>query len=73
MTQKPVPPGPDSHHANPSAVRADPGRTVADPPYVLFKTFVADLETAGTIPTERQHLLAAVTLELLITPPTPRI
>ena len=53
MTKKSTPTNPDLHHANATAVRTDPGRTVADPPDVLLKTIITDLETTGAVPAKR--------------------
>ena len=73
MTQKSVLPEPYSHHADAAAIGTNPSRAIADPPAIFFKTFITDLETAGTVPTERQFLAAAVTLELFFAPSPLRI
>ena len=62
----------DLHHADAAAVGANPGRTVADPPDILLKTFITYLETAETVPAEGQDFPTAVTLELFF-PPAPGI
>ena len=73
MTKKSTPINPDLHHANATAVRTYPGRTIADPPEILFKTFIADLETTGAVPAKRQNLTATVALELFFAPAPLRI
>ncbi len=45
---------------NPFAVRADPGRPVADPPFIFLKALHADLESARTVPAEGFFLFAAM-------------
>ena len=47
---------------DPFAIGADPGRTVADPPFVLGETGGADPETAGAAPAERHGLATAAAL-----------
>ena len=47
-------------HADPAAVRTDPGGTVADAPEIFAKALLADLEAAGAVKTIGQLLLAAV-------------
>jgi hypothetical protein len=49
------------HHADPFAIRADPGRAIADAPFVFFKTFLANHKAARTTPAEFLFLLAAMT------------
>ena len=57
------------HHSNSATVRTNPGGSIGNPPFVFGKTAVADLKTAGTAPTERHFLLAAVALKLFIAAP----
>ena len=57
-----------SHHADPFAIRTDPGRAVTDPPLIFFKTFFADHKAAGTTPAELLFFFAAVA-DILTTPP----
>jgi hypothetical protein len=45
------------------AIRAYPGRTVADAPPVLGKAFRADLKAAGAVPAEGLLFLAAMAFE----------
>jgi hypothetical protein len=71
MTQKYIHTDQNLHHADAAAVRTDPGRAVADPPDILFKARVTDLEATRAIPAERQDLSATVALEFLFAPSTP--
>jgi hypothetical protein len=53
-----------SHHPDPAAIRADPGRAIADGPHVFLETIIADLEATGTVPAKGQFPPAAMALEL---------
>ena len=46
---------------NPFAVRTDPGRAVADAPFVFGKAFRADFKTTGATPAKGLFLFATVT------------
>jgi hypothetical protein len=50
-----------SHHPDPLTVRADPGWTITDPPFVLFETGFADHKTTGTTPAKLLFLVTAMT------------
>ena len=52
------------HHVDPFAVRADPGRAVADPPFVFFEAGGAYLKSAAAVPAEGLFLFAAVAAKL---------
>ena len=45
---------------HPFAVGTDPGRAVADTPFIFFKTFRADFKAAGAAPAKGLFLLAAM-------------
>ena len=59
-----------SHHANPTAVRTNPGRPIAEPPFIFLKAAVANLKPAKTIPTERQLFITAVANKIFLPPST---
>ena len=49
------------HHPYAFTIRAYPGRSITDAPFVFFKTFLTDHKPAGTAPTKFLILFAAVT------------
>jgi len=51
-------------------VRADPGGTVADAPFILIKTIRADGKTATAAPAERKFFFAAMTGVIFFSPAT---
>jgi hypothetical protein len=48
------------------AIRADPGGTVADPPFVFCKTVRANGKTTDTAPAKGEFLFAAMTAVLFL-------
>jgi hypothetical protein len=62
-------PGKLLHHSDSAAIRTDPGWTIADSPFVFFKTFRADLEAARTVPAKWQFSTAAMAFKILCPAP----
>ena len=52
-------------HPYPAAIRADPGRAIADGPHIFFKTVIANLKAAGAIPAKGQFPPTTMTLKFL--------
>ena len=52
-------------HPDPTAVRANPRRAVADAPDIFLKADIADLKTAWTVMTIRHLLFTTMTTEFL--------
>jgi hypothetical protein len=42
------------HHPYPAAIRANPGRAIADGPHVFLEAVIANLKAAWAVPAERQ-------------------
>jgi len=56
---------------HPFAIRADPGGTITDTPFIFSKTLRADLKPTGAAPAKGFFFFAAMTCIPVFSPPPP--